>query len=714
MDVVGGYAGNTIGGTVYGAGNVISGNTNDGILLLGTAANTIFGNRIGTDQTGTIVLANRSDGIQLADATILVGAHFVDGHLVIGGRERFGATDNTIGGTAAGAANIISGNTSDGVEISGKLTADNLLEGNQIGTDSTGTVAIANGSGIEIDTESHENTIGGTTVAARNIISGNRGSGVEIGEASLNVVAGNWIGVDATGASALANAAYGVSIQGASAAGNGTGGAGGTGATGGSGSSTTSTGGGGTGTTSGKSNIIGGTTAGSGNVISGNGSGGIFISMGTLDIVAGNWIGTDAAGTMALANAGDGVDLNQTSGNTIGGTVPAATNLISGNTNGVEISDSGQNLVQGNMIGTDTTGTMAIGNSGAGVLVHGASSDNTIGGPVGGARNLISGNAEGVMIRGRRPDRHTGGRELDRHRRERHRERAQLDGRHHHHGRVGHDHRRVGTLGLNLISGNMGDGIDIDSDAANTLVEGNYIGTDQTGTKPLPNTGDGVPSDDASGVTIGATIQSAGNVISGNAQSGVSITGTTTTAVLILGNRIGTDYTGSLPLGNASFGVIGERHPRRRDRRDGARVPEHHFGQHTGGIGLYADATGAWSRATTSAPTSPALPAGQRRTASRSTAARPTTRSAARPPAPATPSRSPTGDGVYVDATGGTGNEIRLNSIFSSTGLGIALGSSTTVTLNNSAGHVGPNDYQNFPVLSFVSSAGGMTTVTGP
>ena len=366
VDVVGGYAGNTIGGTVYGAGNVISGNTNDGILLLGTAANTIFGNRIGTDQTGTIVLANRSDGIQLADATILVGAHFVDGHLVIGGRERFGATDNTIGGTAAGAANIISGNTSDGVEISGKLTADNLLEGNQIGTDSTGTVAIANGSGIEIDTESHENTIGGTTVAARNIISGNRGSGVEIGEASLNVVAGNWIGVDATGASALANAAYGVSIQGASAAGNGTGGAGGTGATGGSGSSTTSTGGGGTGTTSGKSNIIGGTTAGSGNVISGNGSGGIFISMGTLDIVAGNWIGTDRR-----RHRGAGQHRRRRGRRTMTSAEHDRRHVarrrqpdLRQRPTASRSTTPARNLVQGNLIGIDQTGTLALGNIG--------------------------------------------------------------------------------------------------------------------------------------------------------------------------------------------------------------------------------------------------------------------------------------------------------------------------------------------------------------
>ncbi len=303
VDVVGGYAGNTIGGSVYGAGNLISGNTNDGILLRGSNANTISGNRIGTDRTGTIALGNQSGGIQLEDATLMQ-------------RGVFG-----------------------GVRVYG----------------------------------SDNNTIGGTTAAARNIISGNRGSGVEIGEASQNVVAGNWIGVDAAGAKALANAIFGVSIQGASAGEGGTGSA--------SNSSSSSSG---SGNTSGKSNIIGGTAAGSGNVISGNGSGGIYISGGTLDVVAGNWIGTDATGTVALANAGDGVELNQTSGNTIGGTVPQAANLISGNTNGVEINDSSQNFVQGNMIGTDTTGTLAIGNTGAGVLVDAGSASNTIGGPVGG------------------------------------------------------------------------------------------------------------------------------------------------------------------------------------------------------------------------------------------------------------------------------------------------------------------------------------------
>ena len=71
-----------------------------------------------------------------------------------------------------------------------------------------------------------------------------------------------------------------------------------------------------------------------------------------------------------------------------------------------------------------------------------------------------------------------------------------------------------------------------------------------------------------------------------------------------------------------------------------------------------------------------------------------------------------TGIGVDVDATAGTGNAIRLNSIFSNTGLGIDLGGDG-VTQNNSAGHTGPNDYENFPVITAVNSAGGVTTVTG-
>ncbi len=151
-----------------------------------------------------------------------------------------------------------------------------------------------------------------------------------------------------------------------------------------------------------------------------------------------------------------------------------------------------ETLVAGNLIGTNLAGTAALGNLTAGVVIAGGS-----GATIGGAT----------------------------------------------------------ALARNVISGNHGDGIDISAGAASTLIQGNFIGTDQTGTKPLPNFGSGV-SLDPTGATIGGSAQGAGNVISANAQSGVSIAGSTTTGVLILGNRIGTDATGTVALGNGSFGVL--------------------------------------------------------------------------------------------------------------------------------------------------------------
>ena len=114
-------------------------------------------------------------------------------------------------------------------------------------------------------------------------------------------------------------------------------------------------------------------------------------------------------GTVALGNGADGVEIDTgASGNTIGGTTAAARNIISANADaGVEIHDANDNLVEGDFIGTDATGTIALGNnvigkangvgaSGGGVFLHDGASGNTIGGltatPGTGAGNLISGN----------------------------------------------------------------------------------------------------------------------------------------------------------------------------------------------------------------------------------------------------------------------------------------------------------------------------------
>ena len=112
--------------------------------------------------------------------------------------------------------NLISGNTFDGVFLTGQITTtNNRLTGNLIGTNAEGTGAIPNRRGVNIP-DAPGNTIGGTTSAARNVISGNTLEGVLIGgvSASGNVVQGNYIGTNLTGTAAVPNQAHGVAISG--------------------------------------------------------------------------------------------------------------------------------------------------------------------------------------------------------------------------------------------------------------------------------------------------------------------------------------------------------------------------------------------------------------------------------------------------------------------------------------------------------------------
>ncbi len=332
--------------------NLISGNTGDGVeITAGASGNVVAGNLIGTDVTATMAIANENDGVEIDT----------------------GASDNTVGGTAAGDGNVISGNTNYGAEITGPGTTGNVVAGNLIGTDITGTVAIANGtSGVEIDTDASGNTIGGTTVAARNVISGNSGYGVEIDNAATgNLIEGDYIGVDTTGDAALGNVT-GILITSAD-------------------------------------NTVGGTAAGSGNVIAGNDGSPSFyngaqVLIGGLtaldapddNLVAGNLIGLDAAGATLAGATGAGVFLNSAVANTIGGTTAAARNVISGNTLGVLVEGGSANIFEGNYVGTDTTGSVAIGNGAAGsdIAIDG-SAGNTVGGTSPASRNVISGEAAG-------------------------------------------------------------------------------------------------------------------------------------------------------------------------------------------------------------------------------------------------------------------------------------------------------------------------------
>jgi uncharacterized repeat protein (TIGR01451 family) len=317
----------------------------DGLgIRLESGENVIEGNYIGTDVSGTVDLGNRLGGVFIVDGP-----------------------NNTIGGTAAGARNIISGNDSFGISIQGNFGPGNLMQGNYIGTNIDGTAGLGN-SGVGVGISAQNNTIGGTVAGARNVISGNAG-GIDMGNSAAtgNLVQGNYIGTDINGTADLSNTNNGVSIR---DAGN---------------------------------NTIGGTDAGARNVISGNDAYGIGIigSGVTGNLVQGNYIGTDINGIADLGNSADGVFLDNVANNnnTIGGTAAGARNVISGNNRfGIEFFGAGGNVVQGNYIGTDINGTADLGNSAGGVGIGAGSGNNTIGGTNAGASNIISGNdSDGIF-----------------------------------------------------------------------------------------------------------------------------------------------------------------------------------------------------------------------------------------------------------------------------------------------------------------------------
>ena len=107
-----------------------------------------------------------------------------------------GADNNVIGGTAAGARNVISGNDGNGVTIQGTGTSGNRVVGNFIGTDVTGAVDLGNLSdGVSLSGGASGNFVGGTAPGSRNVISGNGADGVEIiGDGTTgNTVQGNFI-----------------------------------------------------------------------------------------------------------------------------------------------------------------------------------------------------------------------------------------------------------------------------------------------------------------------------------------------------------------------------------------------------------------------------------------------------------------------------------------------------------------------------------------
>jgi titin len=519
----------TVGGTTAGTGNLISGNGQNGVeVQLGGTGDVLEGNFIGTDVSGTAALGNNTTSA------------FFGGGVSIGYSPGI-----LIGGGAAGAGNLISGNNGVGVYLYGFSGSGNSVQGNKIGTDVTGTAKVGNTqAGIDIDNGASANVIGtngdGVGDATEgNLISGNGGFGIILGfngmpgqAANNNVIAGNFIGTNAAGTAALGNAYDGITVG--IAADNRIG-----------------------------TNADGVSDALERNVISGNAGSGvsIFYGQSTGNVVAGNFIGTNVNGTASVANGPAGVSIGMgASDNIVGGTTAAARNVISGNFGaGVEISGSGTggNVVEGNYVGLDAAGGASLGNSFRGVGLDSGASNNTVGGTAAGAGNVISGNTgNGVVISSGSAGNVVAGNFIG------------IDST----GAIGVGNTQAGVFvgtgagsnivggttaaARNVISGNLGDGVEVSgSGTDDNMVEGNYVGLNAAGGVSLGNGQNGVGIDSgASNNTVGGGAAGAGNVVSGNGMNGVEIGGGSSNQVA--GNLIGTDTSGALVLGNAHDGVL--------------------------------------------------------------------------------------------------------------------------------------------------------------
>lgn len=330
--------------------NIVSGNTEMGIMIRSSNAVTVQNNIIGTSMNGDFAVPNGFSGVGVSA----------------------GAFDITIGGELGVTGNLISGNAQLGIRISDDGTRDVTVIGNFIGTDIAGTYAIPNGlSGVYIRENANNNQIGSGIYNERNIISGNLQAGAVANFVYDNRIQGNFIGTDITGTYAIPNSFSGVSIEGGAV-----------------------------------NTLIGGDFAGAGNLISGNAELGVYIAdngtSGT--IITGNFIGVDISGMLSLSNGYSGVGVFDGATNTqVGGLLPSERNLISGNGQfGVAMSGEGSIglTIINNLIGTDFNGELAISNGFGGVAIEAGARNAIIGGSQPEARNVISGNSySGITVR---------------------------------------------------------------------------------------------------------------------------------------------------------------------------------------------------------------------------------------------------------------------------------------------------------------------------
>lgn len=441
----------------------------------------------------------------------------------------------SVGAAAVALRNVVvNGFDGDGIRIAG---SNSVVEGCYVGTDALGGGAVAGngGAGVRITgVGAQQNLVGGSTALARNVLSNNAGAGVVVeGGAKYNTISGNYIGTDASGIVPLANP-EGLRLTGEA-----------------------------------DRNTVGGLTAvpgaPPGNVIAGNGSHGVFLTDSSYNLIQGNLIGVAADGSTRLGDGRivleDFVAYPWTASNTLGGSTELARNVFSGVSVRGFAADG--NLLQGNYVGTDRSGSVALGGSCISITQRGTLSAGGIspapGQPPG---NVIAGcDADGIFVSGGdasgKSSVSVSGNLI-----------GLAAG-----GAValpnGGDGIRVAIGNLhvggfesgsrNVISGNSGDGIDART-YGSCEIRSSLIGLDVTGSMTIPNGGNGVllehtdPAQSGGYGVVGGG-GTAGNVIAGNTGHGILVRGQFAN-VDIMGNRVGVRPDGETAAGNAGDGIL--------------------------------------------------------------------------------------------------------------------------------------------------------------
>ncbi|MDB5255530.1 MAG: hypothetical protein JWM14_225 [Chitinophagaceae bacterium] len=497
--------------------NVISGHTQHGMALVSASnGNTIRGNKIGCNRLATAAIPNSFSGIEIN-----------------------GSINNIIGGALAANRNIISGNTLSGVSLVNVSTGTQITN-NYIGTNLAGTAALGNKEhGIKIDASANTTVTNNVICASGNTAPVVFGFGLHIINSNGHVIRGNNVGINAAGTTAIANNYIGLRIENCDNV------------------------------------VIGGATAGQGNTLSGNGEEGILMINCAAPSIKGNFIGTNSTGAAAVANGRSGLHIQGSATPVIGGTAAGESNTISGNAwDGIQLETATNATIQGNFIGTNSTGTAAIGNGSNGISGYTNSTGNLIGGTTVAARNIISCNGvdgihydgitiacNNLLIKNNYIGTNASGTGAA--------------------ATFGNGKSGVvvlnNCLGLiiggttaaerNIISGNgrlwggvgNGTGIVINGGCTSAQIINNYIGLAVDGTTAMGNSENGIVVVYTNNVTIGGNNSTLRNLVSSNGKQGIVLSadpGTPITGSLIIGNYIGTDITGTLVRGNGQSGII--------------------------------------------------------------------------------------------------------------------------------------------------------------